>query len=127
MTDKTSFVWDTMRVVDGLHAIRLVTYDKAGNLADTSVDVRTINMKLAIEEAKSARNIYVIIGVLSGLVMGMAIAWIVLKKKLAPSSPSARPLSCRNGSLDFLDLILFFVARTDLIDTNGIFDADEAT
>ena len=36
-------------VGDGRHIIKLVAYDKAGNIAETSVTVTTINLRLVGE------------------------------------------------------------------------------
>ncbi|KPV64825.1 MAG: Pyrolysin precursor [Candidatus Bathyarchaeota archaeon BA1] len=85
VTDKTTFTWDTTRVGDGPHIIKLVASDKAGNVAEASIMVTTINVRLAIE---ATRNMYLAIGIPVGLVAGVAVTWMVLKrKKAAPALP----------------------------------------
>jgi hypothetical protein len=69
VTGRTNFMWNTTKVGDGNHLIKLVAFDKAGNQAETSVNVSTINAKLEIVRT---RNIYIVIGIVIGLVLGVA-------------------------------------------------------
>ncbi len=85
VTGKTSFTWDTRAVGDGSHTIKLVAYDKAGNSAEASATVTTVNVRLATE---AARNTYITIGAAvgaaAGLITGIAATWAMLKRKQRP-------------------------------------------
>lgn len=78
VTGETSYQWDTTTVGDGAHIIRLVTYDKAGNTAETSLSVNTVNSKLALEAYK---NLYLMIGTPLGFMIGVLVAYVILKRK----------------------------------------------
>jgi subtilisin family serine protease len=78
VTNTTSFQWGTTTVGDGQHIIRLMAYDKAGNTAETSVSVNTINSKLNLEANK---NLYLMIGTPLGFMLGVLIAYVILKRK----------------------------------------------
>jgi len=82
VTGRTNFIWDTTTVGDGSHAIKLVAHDKAGNVAETSITVTTINVRLAIE---ASRNLYLAVGIPTGLIIGIVVTWKVLKRKLKPA------------------------------------------
>jgi len=88
VTGKTSFTWDTTRVGDSAYTIKLVAYDKADNVAETSITVTTINVRLAIE---ATRNLYLAVGIPAGLIIGIVVTWEVLKRKLKPA-PAPEPM-----------------------------------
>lgn len=73
-----TYQWDTTKVGDGIHVIKLKAYDKAGNTAETSVSVSIINSKLNLEANK---NLYLLIGTPLGFMLGVLIAYIILKRK----------------------------------------------
>ena len=77
VTGQTSYEWDTSTVGDGDHTIKLIAYDKAGNSAETSITVNTVNVKL---ETETTRNLYLGIGIPLGLVIGAIIAYVVAKR-----------------------------------------------
>ena len=79
VTGETSFTWNTTEVGDGSHSIRLIAYDKAGNKAETSITVITINTRLAVEWMLL---ISLGIGVLIGIMIGAVIAWALVKRRL---------------------------------------------
>jgi len=78
VTGTTSYQWDTTKVGDGIHILRLTAYDEAGNTAEDSVSVITINSKLNLEANK---NLYLVIGTPLGFMLGVLIAYIILKRK----------------------------------------------
>jgi len=78
VTDVTSYQWDTSKVGDGAHIIKLIAHDKAGNTAETLISVNTINSKLNLE---TNRNLYLAIGTPVGLIIGIVIAYIILRRK----------------------------------------------
>jgi hypothetical protein len=84
VTGKTSFTWDTTKLGDGSHTVKLIAYDKAANTAETSITVNTINARLSIE---ATRNTYLAIGTPIGLVIGIAIAWAIFQRRKAPGMP----------------------------------------
>lgn len=45
VTGQTSYSWDSQQVDDGLHVIRVVATDKAGNVAQTQMTVTTTNIQ----------------------------------------------------------------------------------
>jgi hypothetical protein len=78
VTGATSYAWDTTKVGDGIHVIKLKAYDKAGNTNEFSVSVSIINSKLNLEANK---NLYLLIGTPLGFMLGVLIAYIILKRK----------------------------------------------
>jgi len=78
VTGTTSYGWNTATLGDGSHTLRLVATDKAGNSAQTSRTVTTINVKRAIEDT---RNTYLAVGLPIGLVIGILIGYALLKRK----------------------------------------------
>jgi len=78
VTGETFYQWDTTKVGDGTHVVKLIAYDKSGNTAETSVSVDTINSKLNLEANK---NLYLVIGTPLGFMLGILIAYIILKRK----------------------------------------------
>jgi len=78
VTGTVSYSWDTTKVGDGTHVIKLVAYDRAGNRGETLVSVSTINSKLNIEANK---NLYLAIGMPLGFMFGVLIAYAILKRK----------------------------------------------
>jgi len=82
VTGQSSYLWDTTRVGDGSHAIKLVAHDKAGNSAETSVvSVTTINVRLREE---SARNTFLAAGTLLGFVIGAIIVYAIVRRRSPP-------------------------------------------
>jgi len=78
VTGTTSYPWDTTKVGDGTHIIKLIAYDKAGNTAETLVSVNIINLKPTLE---SYKNLYLMIGTPLGFMIGVLIAYVILKRK----------------------------------------------
>jgi len=79
VTGQTSYLWGTTRVGDGSHTIKLVAYDKAGNLAETSViSVTAINVRLREE---STRNTYLAIGTPLGFIIGAIIVYVIVRRR----------------------------------------------
>jgi subtilisin family serine protease len=78
VTGATSYQWDTTKVGDDTHVIKLIAHDKAGNIADASISVNTINSKLKLEASK---NLYLAIGTPLGFMLGVLIAYAILKRK----------------------------------------------
>ncbi len=76
MTGETH-LWDTTKVGDGSHTIRLVAYDTAGNTNDTAITVTTINVK---REVEATRNLYLAIGTTIGFAIGAIIIYAFTKK-----------------------------------------------
>jgi len=74
------YEWNTTEVGDGTHIIRLVAYDKAGNMGETSsLTIETSNIQEGNEEDYSAaRDFGLIIGVTSGLALGLIIGFAVM-------------------------------------------------
>jgi len=89
VTFRTEFNWNTTKVGDGPHTIKLIAYDEASNMAETSVTVTTINTRLAVE---ATRRLYIAISAPIGLIIGIAVAWVMLKRKRAPA-PAPQPAS----------------------------------
>jgi len=90
VTGLYSYEWNTTEVGDGTHTIRLVAYDKAGNIGETSsLSVKTMNVQVANEENYIAgRDFGLTIGVVSGLAIGLIIGFAVIlasRKKRKPS------------------------------------------
>ena len=86
VTGQSSYEWNTTEVGDGTHAIRLVAYDKAGNMAETPpLSVRTVNVQKANQENywtgwAFGLKMGVILGLVIGLVIGLAVL-LALRKK----------------------------------------------
>jgi len=89
VTFQTEFNWNTTTVGDGPHIIKLIAYDEADNIAETSVTVTTINVRLLVE---ATRRLYIAISAPIGVIIGLAVAWMMLKRKRAPS-PAPEPAS----------------------------------
>ena len=90
VTGLYSYQWNTTEVGDGTHIIRLVAYDKAGNMGETSpLTVETFNSQKGNEEDYLAgRDFGLIVGVASGLAFGLIIGFVVMlvirkKRKLS--------------------------------------------
>jgi hypothetical protein len=86
VTGQLSYQWNTTTVGDGVHVVRLVAYDRAGNMAETpTLSVRTANVQKATKENYSAgwdfgMEIGVALGLIIGLVIG-SILFITLKRR----------------------------------------------
>jgi len=61
VSGETSYGWDTSRVDDGFHAIKILAIDEAENMGEAQITVKTINVQKAIE----LRDLLLTIGVWS--------------------------------------------------------------
>ena len=96
ITGLTSYNWNTTRVGDGIHTIKIVASDKAENTAIDEISVTTINVQKANEESYksgreegyvSGRNFGLEIGMPLGLVIGAIIVYAVTRRRPKPSPP----------------------------------------
>lgn len=80
VTGLYSYEWNTTEVGDGAHTIRFVSYDKAGNIGETSpISVKTVNVQAANEENYVAgRDFGLTIGAISGLAIGLIIGFALI-------------------------------------------------
>ena len=82
ISEEYTYLWDTSKVGDGSHEIKVEAYDIAGNKAETSISVNTINIKLLQEETfESTRNMYLAIGIPIGFIVGALIAWALARRR----------------------------------------------
>lgn len=73
VTALTSFRWNTTKLGDGVHMIKIVAVDSAGNEKETQASVWTINVQKATEDSYAAgRNLGMFVGVISGLIASIA-------------------------------------------------------
>jgi len=86
VTGQTSYLWDTTQLGDGTYTIKFVAYDKAGNSAETSISVITINVRLV-------KGMYLAIGTLLGFIIGAIIVYAIIKKRPAPTGAKRRSTS----------------------------------
>ncbi|MDI6905190.1 MAG: S8 family serine peptidase [Candidatus Bathyarchaeia archaeon] len=70
--------WDSTKVGDGSHTIKLVAYDTAGNTNETAITVTTTNVKREIE---ATRNLYLGVGIPVGFIIGAIIVYAITRKK----------------------------------------------
>lgn len=77
MTGET-YLWDTAKVGDGSHAMKLVAYDKAGNTDADTVEVTTVNVKREIE---ATRNLYLGVGTPIGFIIGAIIVYAIMRRR----------------------------------------------
>jgi len=78
VTGTTSYSWATTTLGDGSHTIRLAATDRAGNSAEKSIGVVTVNVRRATEDT---RNTYLATGLPIGLVIGALIAYVLLRRR----------------------------------------------
>lgn len=78
ITGTTVYSWDTAAVGDGIHTIRLVATDKAGNTAEASVTVITVNLRRAVEDT---RNFFFILGLVAGAIIGAITVYSARRQK----------------------------------------------
>jgi serine protease AprX len=78
VTGETSYGWDTTAVGDGIHTIKLVAYDKAGNANETAITMTTVNVK---REVEATRNLYLGIGTPIGFVIGAIIVYAIVRRR----------------------------------------------
>lgn len=83
ITATTFFQWNTSELGDGLHTMRIVAVDSAGNTKEIQNNVWTTNVQRATEDSYAAgRNL----GILLGLVFGVAAGLVAFMagKRLRP-------------------------------------------
>jgi len=78
ITGTTVYSWDTTTVGDGVHTIQLVATDKAGNTAEATVTVITVNLRRTVEDT---RNFFFILGTFAGLIIGALIVYFARRHK----------------------------------------------
>jgi hypothetical protein len=78
VTGTTSYRWATTTLGDGSHTIRLAATDRAGNSAEKSIAVVTVNVRCATEDT---RNTYLATGLPIGLVIGALVAYALLRRR----------------------------------------------
>jgi subtilisin family serine protease len=79
-------LWDTTKVGDGTHTIKLVACDMAGNINETAISVTTVNVK---REVEATRNLYLGVGTPVGFIIGAIIFYAITRKR--SKSPSESP------------------------------------
>ena len=80
LTGDTVYEWNSSRIGDGSHEIRIVAIDQAGNIGDAYVTVSTINVQKAVE-ANRMRGM--ILGILIGattVIVGIMIYYTFRRK-----------------------------------------------
>jgi len=85
VTGRASYQWDTTQVGDGGHTIRLIATDQAGNNAEEQITVTTTNVEMATEKSQqvgyqSGIGLGLMIGAVSGIVVGSATVYIFTRK-----------------------------------------------
>jgi thermitase len=71
ITTMTSFQWNTSKLGDGLHIMRIVAVDSAGNTNEVQNQVWTTNVQKATEDSYAAgRNLGILLGLIFGIVAG---------------------------------------------------------
>ncbi|MDH5450848.1 MAG: Ig-like domain-containing protein [Candidatus Bathyarchaeota archaeon] len=78
VTGEQTYVWDTTEVGDGAYTIKLIGYDEAGNSAEASISVMTINVRLGKE---FTRSMYLAIGTPLGFIIGAIIVYAFVKRR----------------------------------------------
>ena len=87
VTGQNSYQWDTTKTGDGLHTIRIVATDLAGNQAEKQITISTANTEMATSEShESGYKLGLIIGSLIGLLIG-AVAVFFLNRKILKPQP----------------------------------------
>jgi len=79
----TSYQWDSLLVPDGLHTLRVIAVDQAGNNSTTLVTFRTNGQALAAQAAEVSRlNTYLTfaVGGIAVLAVAAAVAFYRRKK-----------------------------------------------
>lgn len=90
VTAQTSFQWNTTKLGDGVHLIKIVAVDSAENQKETQAWVWTINVQKATEDRYAAgRNLGIFVGVSFGLIA--SIVAVIAKKYLRSVKPSKAP------------------------------------
>jgi len=74
VSGQRSYEWDTSSVNDGFHTIKILATDEAGNMGETQVTVKTINVQKTME----SRDLLLSIGVLSVSVIIPIIIFAIL-------------------------------------------------
>lgn len=81
ITGTTVYSWDTTTVGDGVHTIRLVATDKAGNTAEATVTVITVNLRRSVDDT---RNFFFMLGFAAGLIISVI---VYLARRQKPYRP----------------------------------------
>jgi thermitase len=77
------YKWDTTKVVDGTHTIRIVATDVAGN-----TEMQTITVKTANAEPAYMTYIGYALTAILGLILGALAVWTLLKRRPIASKPA---------------------------------------
>ena len=89
ITGQTSYEWNSSRVGDGSHIIRIVAIDQAGNMGEAYVTVLTINVQKTAEENRMfGISLGILIGAIVGLAVGIVISYVAFKKHWSLLRPS---------------------------------------
>jgi len=85
VTGQASHQWDTNKVGDGIHAIRLIATDQAGNQAEEQISITTNNVEMATEQSRQAGyqsgiNFGFVVGAVGGFIIGVVAIYIVIKR-----------------------------------------------
>lgn len=83
-----TYQWDTTKVVDGNHTIKITATDFVGNTKEATITVKTTNT-LPVYMTYIG---YATAGIL-GLVLGALVVWLLLKRNPTPAPASATTLS----------------------------------
>ncbi len=86
ITGTTVYSWDTATAGDGVHTIRLVAIDKAGNAAEATVTVITANLRRTVEDT---RNFFFMLGTVAGVIIGALMVYFARRQK--PSTQKGSP------------------------------------
>jgi len=77
---QTFYQWDTTKLVDGDHTIRIIATDWAGNTREAAITVKTSNAL--------PPYVWPTVTAVLGLAVGALLVWLLLKKKLASTAYS---------------------------------------
>ncbi|MDH5770477.1 MAG: hypothetical protein OEZ25_04225, partial [Candidatus Bathyarchaeota archaeon] len=81
--------WNSSRVGDGSHIIRIVAIDQAGNMGEAYVTVLTMNVqKTAHESLTFGIYLGMLIGAIVGIAVGIIASYVFARKNRASLNPS---------------------------------------
>ncbi|MBX5326204.1 MAG: S8 family serine peptidase [Candidatus Bathyarchaeia archaeon] len=86
---QTFYQWDTTKLVDGDHTIRIVATDWAGNTKEAAIKVKTSNAL--------PPYVWPTVTAVLGLAVGALLVWLLLKKKLASTAYSTATSSATSA------------------------------